>query len=113
MQHHSTIVDIASSVPPSPLSPSRRAGGPRLSLDTSQERLQNITIIKDGDKSYLKLFSPDLVESPVSYLSANQLFDDKKLWENGPDEVLKKQLERENTEVFKEGESENEEYVCV
>ncbi|CAO3574260.1 unnamed protein product [Mortierella alpina] len=84
-----------------PCSPPGRAGGPRLSLDTSQERLQNVTVIQHGDRSYLKLFSPALVESPVSFLDTKQLFEDKKLWENGPDEALQKKLDFERREAYK------------
>ncbi|KAF9573665.1 hypothetical protein EC968_008181 [Mortierella alpina] len=76
-------------------------GGQRLSLDTSDERLQNITIVKHGNKKYLKLFSPSLVESPVSFLDQKQLTIDRKLWENGPDEAFQKQLEVEKREAYK------------
>ncbi|KAF9191260.1 hypothetical protein BGZ51_007580 [Haplosporangium sp. Z 767] len=76
-------------------------GGPRLSLDTSEERLQNITVITHGNKKYLKLFSPSLVESPVSFLDQKQLTDDKKLWENGPNEAFQKQLEIEKREAYR------------
>ncbi|KAF9953585.1 hypothetical protein BGZ72_005314 [Mortierella alpina] len=76
-------------------------GGQRLSLDTSDERLQNITIVKHGNKNYLKLFSPSLVESPVSFLNQKQLVDDRKLWENGPDEAFQKQLEVEKREAYR------------
>jgi len=74
---------------------------PRLSLDTSRELLGNITVIKHGDKSYLKLFSPVLVESPVSFLDQSQQVEDKKKWENGPDEAFQRQLEMERREAFK------------
>lgn len=94
---------------PSP--PPGRAGGPRLSLDTSQERLQNVTVIQHGDKSYLKLFSPALVESPVSFLDTKQLFEDKKMWENGPDEALQKKLDSERREAYK-GTVKNETGAC-
>ncbi|KAF9897698.1 hypothetical protein BX616_005128, partial [Lobosporangium transversale] len=83
---------------PSP--PPGRAGGPRLSLDTSQERLQKFTVIKHGDQTCLKLFSPNLVESPVSFLSEKQLLEDKKLWENGPDEAFQRKLEMERREAY-------------
>ncbi|KAF9116004.1 hypothetical protein BGX27_005441 [Mortierella sp. AM989] len=83
---------------PSP--PPGRAGGPRLSLDTSHERLQNFTVIQHGDQSYLKLFSPTLVESPVSFLSPRQIIEDKKLWENGPDEAFQRKLDSEKRETF-------------
>ncbi|KAF9951342.1 hypothetical protein BGZ70_001031 [Mortierella alpina] len=76
-------------------------GGQRLSLDTSDERLQNITIVKHGNKKYLKLFSPSLVESPVSFLDQKQLVNDRKLWENGPDEAFQKQLEVEKREAYR------------
>ncbi|CAO3567567.1 unnamed protein product [Mortierella alpina] len=76
-------------------------GGQRLSLDTSDERLQNITIVKHGNKKYLKLFSPSLVESPVSFLDQKQLISDRKLWENGPDEAFQKQLEVEKREAYR------------
>ncbi|KAG0261074.1 hypothetical protein BG011_001377 [Mortierella polycephala] len=76
-------------------------GGPRLSLDTSEERLQNITVITHDNKKYLKLFSPSLVESPVSFLDQKQLTDDKKLWENGPNEAFQKQLEIEKREAYR------------
>ncbi|KAF8923937.1 hypothetical protein BGZ58_002368, partial [Dissophora ornata] len=78
-----------------------RAGNLRLSLDTSDERLQNIKIIQHNNKRYLKLFSPSLVESPVSYLNHKQLTDDKKLWENGPNEAFQKQLETEKREAYR------------
>ncbi|GJJ68384.1 hypothetical protein EMPS_00730 [Entomortierella parvispora] len=74
---------------------------PRLSLDTSRELLGNITVIQHGDKSYLKLFSPILVESPVSFLNETQQLEDKKKWEDGPDEAFQRQLEMERREVFK------------
>ncbi|KAG0014730.1 hypothetical protein BGZ80_010261 [Entomortierella chlamydospora] len=83
---------------PSP--PPGRAGGPRLSLDTSFERLQNFTVIQHGDQSYLKLFSPALVESPVSFLSAKQILEDKKLWEGGPDEAFQRKLDMEKRETY-------------
>ncbi|KAF9343440.1 hypothetical protein BGX26_005714, partial [Mortierella sp. AD094] len=83
---------------PSP--PPGRAGGPRLSLDTSFERLQNFTVIQHGDQSYLKLFSPTLVESPVSFLSSKQIMEDKKLWEDGPDEAFQKKLDMEKRETY-------------
>ncbi|KAG0311246.1 hypothetical protein BGZ99_010309, partial [Dissophora globulifera] len=86
--------------PLQPPPPSPRARGPRLSLDTSQERLQNVTLIQHGNQSYLKLFSPTLVESPVSFLSTGQLIEDAKLWENGPDEALEKRMEMERREVY-------------
>jgi len=81
-------------------SPSR-PGGPRLSLDTSDERLQNATVIKQGNRRYLKLFSPGLVESPQSFLNQKQLVEDKKLWEDGPNAAFQKQLEVEKREAFK------------
>ncbi|KAI9232045.1 hypothetical protein MVEG_04542 [Podila verticillata NRRL 6337] len=77
------------------------AKGPRLSLDTSDERLQNTTIIHHNNKQYLKLFSPGLVDSPVSYLDQKQLVEDKKLWENGPDEAFQKQLETDRREAYR------------
>lgn len=80
--------------------PPGRPGGPKLSLDTSQERLK-YTVVNHEGQNYLKLFSPVLVESPVSFLSPCQLFDDKKLWENGPDGVLEKKIDMERREVFK------------
>ncbi|KAF9357852.1 hypothetical protein BGX26_002948 [Mortierella sp. AD094] len=73
----------------------------RLSLDTSDERLQNIKFVQHGNKRYLKLFSPSLVESPVSYLNQKQLTDDKKLWENGPNEAFQKQLELERRDAYR------------
>ncbi|KAG0212835.1 hypothetical protein BGX28_005491 [Mortierella sp. GBA30] len=82
-----------------PVVPGR--GGPHLSLDTSDERLQNITIIKHGNKKYLKLFSPSLVESPVSFLNQKQLIEDKKMWENGPNEAFQKQQEIEKREAYR------------
>ncbi|KAF9094250.1 hypothetical protein BGX29_009603 [Mortierella sp. GBA35] len=90
---------IQSSSPPhSPL----RAGFPRLSLDTSPERLQKpVTVIQHGDQSYLKLFSPILVDSPVSYLDEKQQIADKKMWENGPDEAFQRQLDMERREAYK------------
>ncbi|KAF9934013.1 hypothetical protein BGZ65_003945 [Modicella reniformis] len=84
-----------------PVGGSGRQGVPLLSLDTSDERLQNIKVIQFGSKSYLKLFSPSLVESPVSFLNQKQLLDDKKLWENGPNEAFQKQLEMEKREAFR------------
>lgn len=95
---------MLASPPPSPLSlDNRRAGLPRLSLDTSQERLsqKSPTIIQHGDQSYLKLFSPTLVESPVSYLDEKQQIADKKMWENGPDEAFQKQLDMERRDAHK------------
>ncbi|KAF9196038.1 hypothetical protein BGZ49_002915 [Haplosporangium sp. Z 27] len=77
------------------------ARAPRLSLDTSDERLQNIKFVQHGNKRYLKLFSPNLVESPVSYLNQKQLKDDKSLWENGPNEAFEKQLELERRDAFR------------
>ncbi|KAG0305733.1 hypothetical protein BGZ98_003654 [Dissophora globulifera] len=79
-----------------------RPGGPRLSLslDTSDERLQT-KVIRLGNKRYLKLFSPILVESPISYLNHKQLDEDKKLWENGPNEAFQKQLETEKREAYR------------
>ncbi|KAG0348046.1 hypothetical protein BG004_006253 [Podila humilis] len=100
-------------LPSPPPSPTR----PRLSLDTSQERLNYnnnnnndnhhnnnlpFTVVNKDDKSYLKLFSPVLVDSPVSYLDAKQLHDDKKLWENGPDAAFQKQLQMEKHEAHKD-----------
>lgn len=82
--------------PSPPPSPTR----PRLSLDTSHERL-NATVVCKDDKSYLKLFSPVLVESPVSFLDSKQLFEDKKLWENGPDAAFQKQLDIEKRDTYK------------
>ncbi|KAK3807637.1 MAG: hypothetical protein J3Q66DRAFT_355952 [Benniella sp.] len=81
--------------------PPGRPGGPKLTLDTSQERLQKYTVVNHDGQSYLKLFSPVLVESPVSFLSDKQLFDDRKLWENGPDDVLQKKIDMEKRETFK------------
>lgn len=78
-----------------------RPGGPALSLDTSGERLQNIKVIQFGNKSYLKLFSPSLVESPVSFLDYKQMTEDKQLWENGPNEAFQKQLDMEKREAFR------------
>ncbi|KAG0360437.1 hypothetical protein BGZ54_009560 [Gamsiella multidivaricata] len=78
-----------------------RSGGPRLSLDTSDERLQNVKVINHNNKRYLKLFSPSLVESPVSYLDRRQLSEDRKLWENGPNEAFQKQLEMEKREAYR------------
>ncbi|KAF9341726.1 hypothetical protein BGZ91_003355 [Linnemannia elongata] len=95
---------MLASPPPSPLSlDNRRAGLPRLSLDTSQERLsqKSPTIIQHGDQSYLKLFSPTLVDSPVSYLDEKQQIADKKMWENGPDEAFQKQLDMERRDAHK------------
>ncbi|KAG0277543.1 hypothetical protein BGZ96_002825, partial [Linnemannia gamsii] len=99
---------MLASPPPSPLSldhnsSNRRACLPRLSLDTSQERLQpkSPTIIQHGDQSYLKLFSPTLVESPVSYLDEKQQIADTKMWENGPDEAFQKQLDMERRDAQK------------
>ncbi|KAF9425829.1 hypothetical protein BGZ94_007180 [Podila epigama] len=79
--------------PTTPTTPTR----PRLSLDTSPERLQqpNITIVHHNNKQYRKLFSPVLVESPVSFLDSKQLSEDTKLWENGPDAAFQHQLEME------------------
>ncbi|KAI8355228.1 hypothetical protein B0O80DRAFT_39296 [Mortierella sp. GBAus27b] len=81
--------------------PPGRPGGPKLSLDTSQERLQKYTVVNHDGQSYLKLFSPVLVESPVSFLTPHQLFDDKKLWENGPDVALQTKIDTERREAFK------------
>ncbi|KAG0087988.1 hypothetical protein BGZ92_006765 [Podila epicladia] len=92
MQNHTSITQT----PSPPPSPTR----PRLSLDTSHERL-NATVVCKDDKSYLKLFSPVLVESPVSFLDSNQLFEDKKLWENGPDAAFQKQLDMEKRDTYK------------
>ncbi|GJJ77092.1 hypothetical protein EMPS_09451 [Entomortierella parvispora] len=78
-----------------------RAGGPRLSLDTSDERLQNVTVINHGNRRYLKLFSPGLVESPQSFLNQKQLVEDKNLWENGPNAAFQKQLEVEKREAYR------------
>ncbi|KAG0271842.1 hypothetical protein BGZ95_000285 [Linnemannia exigua] len=96
------------SAPSSPLFPLTSGGRgagllPRLSLDTSQERLQQkpATVIQHGDQSYLKLFSPTLVESPVSYLDEKQQIADKKMWENGPDEAFQRQLDIERREACK------------
>ncbi|KAG0341592.1 hypothetical protein BG000_008651 [Podila horticola] len=77
------------------------ARGPRLSLDTSDERLQTTTIIHHNNKQYLKLFSPGLVDSPVSFLDQKQLVEDCKLWENGPDEAFQKQLETDRREAYR------------
>ncbi|KAF9324119.1 hypothetical protein BG006_000855 [Podila minutissima] len=77
------------------------AKGPRLSLDTSDERLQTTTIIHHNNKQYLKLFSPGLVDSPVSFLDQKQLVEDKKLWENGPDDAFQKQLETDRREAHR------------
>ncbi|KAK3847581.1 MAG: hypothetical protein J3R72DRAFT_431699 [Linnemannia gamsii] len=74
---------------------------PRLSLDTSDERLQNITFVSHNNKRYMKLFSPSFVDSPVSFLDKKQQFDDKKLWENGPDMAFQKQLETEKREAWR------------
>ncbi|KAF9935379.1 hypothetical protein FBU30_003169 [Linnemannia zychae] len=74
---------------------------PRLSLDTSDERLQNITFVNHNNKRYMKLFSPNLVESPVTFLDKKQQLDDKKLWENGPDMAFQKQLETEKREAWR------------
>lgn len=74
---------------------------PRLSLDTSDERLQNITFVSHNNKRYMKLFSPSLVDSPVTFLDKKQLLDDKKLWENGPDMAFQKQLETEKREAWR------------
>ncbi|KAI9242345.1 MAG: hypothetical protein BYD32DRAFT_403355 [Podila humilis] len=82
--------------PSPPPAPTR----PRLSLDTSRERL-NATVVCKGDKSYLKLFSPVLVESPVSFLDSKQLSEDKKLWEHGPDAAFQKQLDLEKRDAYK------------
>ncbi|KAG9064241.1 hypothetical protein KI688_003429 [Linnemannia hyalina] len=95
---------MLASPPPSPLSlDTRRAGLPRLSLDTSQECLlqKSPTIIQHGDQSYLKLFSPTLVDSPVSYLDEKQQIADNKMWENGPDEAFQKQLDMERRDALK------------
>ncbi|KAF9117529.1 hypothetical protein BGX30_005383, partial [Mortierella sp. GBA39] len=95
---------MLASPPPSPLSlDTRRAGLPRLSLDTSQECLsqKSPTIIQHGDQSYLKLFSPTLVDSPVSYLDEKQQIADNKMWENGPDEAFQKQLVMERRDALK------------
>ncbi|KAK3839724.1 MAG: hypothetical protein J3R72DRAFT_176048 [Linnemannia gamsii] len=96
----------APSSPLFPLTSSGRGAGsllPRLSLDTSQERLQQkpATIIQHGDQNYLKLFSPTLVESPVSYLDEKQQVADKKMWEHGPDEAFQRQLDMERREAYK------------
>lgn len=77
------------------------ARGPRLSLDTSDERLQTTTIIHHNNKQYLKLFSPGLVDSPVSFLDQKQQVEDSKLWENGPDEAFQKQLETDRREAYR------------
>ncbi|KAF9091504.1 hypothetical protein BGX27_002019 [Mortierella sp. AM989] len=77
------------------------ARAPRLSLDTSDERLQDIKFVRHGNKRYLKLFSPSLVESPVSYLNQKQLTEDKSLWENGPNEAFQKQLEIERRDAYR------------
>ncbi|KAG0216472.1 hypothetical protein BGX33_012560 [Mortierella sp. NVP41] len=74
---------------------------PRLSLDTSDERLQNITFVQHNNKRYMKLFSPSLVESPVTFLDKKQVLDDKKLWENGPDFAFQKQLDTEKREAYR------------
>ncbi|KAF9541005.1 hypothetical protein EC957_003584 [Mortierella hygrophila] len=95
---------MLASPPPSPLSlDTRRSGLPRLSLDTSQERLslKSPTIIQHGDQSYLKLFSPTLVDSPVSYLDEKQQIADSKMWENGPDEAFQMQLDMERRDALK------------
>jgi hypothetical protein len=89
-----------------------RLGGPPLSLDTSNERLQNIKVIELGNKRYLKLFSPSLVESPVSFLNHKQQIADQKLWENGPDEAFQKQLDMEKREAFR-GKAEQCSRMCV
>ncbi|KAG0346292.1 hypothetical protein BG004_002000, partial [Podila humilis] len=77
--------------------------GPRLSLDTSDELLQQdrITIIHHQNNRYLKLLSPGLVDSPVSFLDQKQLVEDKRLWENGPDEAFAKQLESDRREAYR------------
>ena len=77
------------------------ASKPRLSLDTSDERLQNITFVSHNNKRYMKLFSPSLVESPVTFLDKKQLMDDKKLWESGPDMAFQKQLEAERRDAYR------------
>ncbi|KAF9428165.1 hypothetical protein BGZ94_003206 [Podila epigama] len=74
---------------------------PGLSLDTSGERLQNATIVHHNNKQYLKLFSPGLVESPVSFLDQKQLVEDEKLWENGPDAAFQKQLESDRHKAIR------------
>jgi hypothetical protein len=74
---------------------------PRLSLDTSDERLQNVTFVSHNNKRYMKLFSPSLVDSPVTFLDRKQLSDDRKLWENGPDMAFQKQLETEKREAWR------------
>ncbi|KAF9351927.1 hypothetical protein BGX34_000275 [Mortierella sp. NVP85] len=84
-----------------PTSGPGRLGGPPLSLDTSNERLQNIKVIELGNKRYLKLFSPNLVESPVSFLNHKQQIADQELWENGPNEAFQKQLDMERREAFR------------
>ncbi|KAG0295702.1 hypothetical protein BGZ96_011169 [Linnemannia gamsii] len=73
---------------------------PRLSLDTSDERLQNINFVSHNNKRYTKLFSPNLVDSPVTFLDRKQLSDDRKLWENGPDMAFQKQLETEKRDAW-------------
>ncbi|KAK3815053.1 MAG: hypothetical protein J3Q66DRAFT_343708 [Benniella sp.] len=84
-----------------PTSGPGRLGGPPLSLDTSNERLQNIKVIELGNKRYLKLFSPSLVESPVSFLNHKQQIADQELWKNGPNEAFQKQLDMEKREAFR------------
>ncbi|KAG0241743.1 hypothetical protein BGW41_005397 [Actinomortierella wolfii] len=91
-------------LPSPPMSPTRPCPPPAvpgLSLDTSEECLQRVTVLKMGDKKYLKLFSPNLVESPVSFLTQKQLSEDQKLWEKGPDEVLRIQIENERRDAHR------------
>ena len=59
-----------------------------------------MTVIKKGNRRYLKLFSPGLVESPQSFLDQEQLNEDKNLWENGPNAAFQKQLELEKQEAI-------------
>ncbi|KAG0268286.1 hypothetical protein DFQ27_007137 [Actinomortierella ambigua] len=91
-------------LPSPPMSPTRPCPPPAvpgLSLNTSEECLQRVTVMSTGDKKYLKLFSPNLVESPVSFLTQKQLNEDKKLWEKGPDEVLRLQIENEHRDAHR------------
>ncbi|KAG0041292.1 hypothetical protein BGZ83_002040 [Gryganskiella cystojenkinii] len=96
---------LTASAPSTPSFKPQPHSRPRLSLDTSQERLAigaDFEVVKHGDKSYLKLFSPILVESPVSFLNELQQREDKKKWENGPDEAFQRELEMERREAFKD-----------
>ncbi|KAF9973038.1 hypothetical protein BGZ73_003748 [Actinomortierella ambigua] len=93
-------------LPSPPMSPTRPCPPPAvpgLSLDTSKECLQRVSELKMGDNKYLKLFSPNLVESPVSFLTQKQLSEDQKLWEKGPNEVLRLQIENERRDAHRGG----------